>query len=69
MKSEQFHSFELQEYFCFGKMQKFIYVLYKDCLNHEIFSSTLSDMNLDICLNKDGQFAATLFYSIRSVII
>lgn len=54
MKSEQFHSYELQKYVSFGKMQKFIHVLYKDCLNNEISSRTLSDMNLDIRLNKDG---------------
>ncbi len=62
MKSEQYHGFELPEYFTFDKVLKYVRdaigdVAYEDCLNEGIVPDNLSDVNLDILLNKDGRYA------------
>lgn len=61
MKSEQFHGFELSEYFCFDEV--LVYVResignkkYEDCLP-EVRPDALPDVNLDILLNKNGHYA------------
>lgn len=61
MKSEQFHSFELPEYFDFDEVLSFVrksigQKKYDNCLT-EICPDDLSNVNLDILLNKDGHYA------------
>lgn len=62
MKSEQYHGFELPEYFVFDKLLQSVRdsvgdSLYEDCLQDGISPEQLSDVNLDILLNKDGRYA------------
>ena len=62
MKSEQYHGFELPEYFVFDKLLQSVRdsvgdSLYEDCLQGGISPEQLSDVNLDILLNKDGRYA------------
>ena len=62
MKSEQYHGFELPEYFVFDKLLQSVRdsvgdTLYEDCLQDGISPEQLSDVNLDILLNKDGRYA------------
>lgn len=62
MKSEQYHGFELPEYFVFDKLLQSVRdsvgdTLYEDCLKGGISPEQLSDVNLDILLNKDGRYA------------
>lgn len=62
MKSEQYHGFELPEYFTFDEVLKYVCervgnTLYEDCLQEGITPESLSDVNLDILLNKDGRYA------------
>lgn len=62
MKSEQYHGFELPEYFVFDKLLQSVRdsvgdTLYEDCLQGGISPEQLSDVNLDILLNKDGRYA------------
>ena len=62
MKSEQYHGFELPEYFIFDKLLQSVRdsvgdTLYEDCLQGGISPEQLSDVNLDILLNKDGRYA------------
>lgn len=62
MKSEQYHGFELPEYFVFDKLLQGVRdsvgdTLYEDCLQGGISPEQLSDVNLDILLNKDGRYA------------
>lgn len=62
MKSEQYHGFELPEYFVFDKLLQCVRdsvgdSLYEDCLQDGISPEQLSDVNLDILLNKDGRYA------------
>lgn len=62
MKSEQYHGFELPEYFVFDKLLQGVRdsvgdTLYEDCLQGGISQEQLSDVNLDILLNKDGRYA------------
>ena len=62
MKSEQYHGFELPEYFFFDKLLQSVRdsvgdTLYEDCLQGGISPEQLSDVNLDILLNKDGRYA------------
>ena len=62
MKSEQYHGFELPEYFTFDEVLKYVRktvgtTLYEDCLQEGISPETLSGVNLDILLNKDGRYA------------
>ena len=62
MKSEQYHGFELPEYFTFDEVLKYVRekvgsTSYKECLQNGISPESLSDVNLDILLNKDGRYA------------
>ena len=62
MKSEQYHGFELPEYFTFDEVLKYVRekvgtTPYKECLQNGISPESLSDVNLDILLNKDGRYA------------
>lgn len=61
MKSEQFHGFELPEYFDFDVVLNYVKETiadkpYEDCLT-DISPDNLPDVNLDILLNKDGHYA------------
>lgn len=61
MKSEQFHSFELPEYFDFEKVLDFVKQTigdnkYENCLT-SIMPDELENVNLDILQNKDGRYA------------
>ena len=62
MKSEQFHGFELPEYFVFDEVLKYVRekvgdTPYEKCLQEGISPESLSDVNLDLLLNKDGRYA------------
>lgn len=62
MKSEQYHGFELPEYFTFDKILKYVRETigdtpYEMCVKDDISPNELSDVNLDILLNKDGRYA------------
>lgn len=62
MKSEQYHGFELPEYFTFDEVLKYVCekvgtTPYEECLQKGISIESLSDVNLDILLNKDGHYA------------
>ena len=62
MKSEQFHGFELPEYFTFDEVLKCVRETvgntpYEECLQGSVSPESLSDVNLDILLNKDGRYA------------
>lgn len=62
LKSEQYHGFELPEYFVFDDLLQFVKekiadTPYQDCLQDNIFPDALSDVNLDIMFNKDGHYA------------
>ena len=61
LKSEQFHGFELPEYFNFDKVLKSVVKsvgnkTYDECLS-DLSPEGLADVNLDILLNKDGRYA------------
>ena len=61
MKSEQFHGFELPEYFDFDKVLKYVKQTigdkpYEECLT-DILPDDIPNVNLDILLNKDGHYA------------
>ena len=62
LKSEQYHGFELPEYFVFDDLLKFVRETiaetpYEECLADGIAPEELPDVNLDILLNKDGRYA------------
>ncbi len=62
MKSEQYHGFELPEYFVFDELLKSVRETiadtpYEDCLAAGVLPEDLPDVNLDILLNKDGRYA------------
>lgn len=62
LKSEQYHGFELPEYFVFDELLQEVKntvgkTPYKDCLRKGISPEELPDVNLDILLNKDGHYA------------
>lgn len=62
MKSEQYHGFELPEYFVFDEMLKNVKdaigdTPYEECLQEGMSPEQLADVNLDILLNKDGHYA------------
>ncbi|WP_278989847.1 hypothetical protein [Segatella bryantii] len=62
MKSEQYHGFELPEYFTFDEVLKYVRekvgnTPYEECLQESVSPESLSDVNLDILLNKDGHYA------------
>lgn len=61
MKSEQFHGFELPEYFDFDVVLNYVKETindkpYEECLT-DVSPDNLPDVNLDILLNKDGHYA------------
>ena len=62
MKSEQYHGFELPEYFTFDEILKYVRETivdapYEKCVKDDISPNELSDVNFDILLNKDGKYA------------
>lgn len=62
MKSEQYHGFELPEYFVLDEVlaheaEKVADKTYEDCLQKGKDPESMSDVNLDILLNKDGRYA------------
>ena len=62
LKSEQYHGFELPEYFVFDELLHNVKEIigdlpYEECLQDGISPENLSDVNLDILLNKDGNYA------------
>ena len=62
LKSEQYHGFELPEYFVFDELLQNVKEIigdlpYEECLQDGISPEDLSDVNLDILLNKDGNYA------------
>ena len=62
MKSEQYHGFEMPEYFTFDEVLKYVrekigITPYEECLQKGISPESLSDVNIDILLNKDGHYA------------
>ena len=62
MKSEQYHGFELPEYFTFDEVLKYVRekvrtIPYEECIQKGVSPDSLSDVNLDILLNKDGRYA------------
>lgn len=62
LKSEQYHGFELPEYFIFNELLQNVKnaigdIPYEECIHDETSPENLSDVNLDILLNKDGRYA------------
>lgn len=62
LKSKQYHGFELPEYFTFDEVLKYARetignISYEECVQEEITPEELSDVNLDILLNKDARNA------------
>ena len=62
MKSEQYHGFELPEYFVFDRFLQYVKekigsIPYEECLHNNIKPNDLPDVNFDILLNKDGRYA------------
>lgn len=62
MKSEQYHGFELPEYFTFDELLNFVRETigdtpYEECLQTGVSPENVTDVNLDILLNKDGRYA------------
>ena len=62
MKSEQYHGFELPEYFTFDEVLKSVrekigFTLHEDCIQEVFSPEFLFDVSLDILLNKDGRYA------------
>ncbi len=62
MKSEQYHGFELPEYFTFDQVLRYVRetigaTSYEECVQENIPPEELSDVNLNILLNKDGRYA------------
>ena len=62
LKSEQYHGFELPEYFVFNDLLQNVKnavgkTPYEECLQEGMSPELLSDVNLDILLNKDGRYA------------
>lgn len=68
LKSEQYHGFELPEYFIFDELLQNVKnaigdIPYEECIQDETSLENLSDVNLDILLNKDGR------YAVRTIIL
>ncbi len=62
LKSEQYHGFELPEYFVFDELLQSVKKTvgdtpYEECLREGKSPEQLGDVNLDILLNKDGHYA------------
>ena len=65
LKSEQYHGFELPEYFVFDEFLQNLKeivgdTLYDECLQERLSPENLSDVNLKILLNKDGRYAVII---------
>ena len=61
MKSEQYHGFELPEYFVFDGVLQYVKgkigsMPYEECLHNNINPNDLTDVNFDILLNKDESY-------------
>ncbi len=68
MKSEQYHGFELPEYFVFDEVLQFVKEKignkpYEKCLHRTVSPNDLADVNFDILLNKDGR------YGVRPIVL
>lgn len=62
MTSDQYHGFELPEYFTFDEVLRYVRekvgsTPYEECMLKGISPESLTDVNLDILLNKDGRYA------------
>ena len=62
MKSEQYHGFELPEYFVFDNVLQYVKDIvgdspYEACVMPNKLPDDLADVNFDILLNKDGRYA------------
>lgn len=62
MKADQYHGFELPEYFVFDDLLKDVRNAiadrpYEECLAKGMLPDDIADVNLDILLNKDGRYA------------
>ena len=65
LKSEQYHGFELPEYFVFNDLLQNVKnavgkTPYEECLQEGMSPGLLSDVSLDILLNIDGLYANRL---------
>ena len=62
MKSEEYHGFELPEYFVLDKLLQNVResigdTPYEQCIRKGVKPDDIPDVNLDILLNKDGHYA------------
>lgn len=62
LKSDQYHGFELPEYFVFDDLLHKVRDVvgdtpYEECLKDGVSAEQVDDVNLDILLNKDGHYA------------
>ena len=62
LKSEQYHGFELPEYFVFDELLQNVKEAvgdkpYEECFQEGLSPENLSDVNLEFLLNKDGRYA------------
>jgi hypothetical protein len=62
MQSEQYHSFELPEYFVFDEILDYVRKTigdkpYHECIQDGVTLDSILDVNIDILLNKDGRYA------------
>ena len=62
MKSQQYHGFELPEYYVFDNVLQYVKnkignTPYEECIHKQISPNNLTDVNFDILLNKDGNYA------------
>ncbi len=62
LKSEQYHGFELPEYFIFEELLQTVKntignIPYEECLQKNVSPEQLPDVNINILLNKDGRYA------------
>lgn len=65
MKSEQYHGFELPEYFTFDEILNYVRETigdtpYEECIQEGVSPNELANVNLDILLNKHGQYAVRI---------
>lgn len=65
MKSEQYHGFELPEYFTFDEILNYVRETigdapYEECIQEGVSPNELANVNLDILLNKHGRYAVRI---------